>query len=112
MASQGRDDQGQFSEKLRDQDLLLAFDFASTEDDPYLTVKEVKATLSRHFDIDVTDEAVRVRLDKMVERDQVAKREFGPAVAYRALAAPALDEDAVAAVAERGQAARDEFVDL
>lgn len=93
MATQNRDDQGRFGSKIRDQDILKAFDFEATVDDPYLTVKEVRAALAEHWDIDVTDEAVRVRLERMIEDETIAKREFGPAVAYRALVGPRLHPD-------------------
>jgi hypothetical protein len=112
MATQGRDDDGQFSEKIRDQDILKAFDFEATADDPYLTVGEVRDALAAHWDIHVTDEAVRHRLNQMTEDDRVAKRQFGPGVAYRALVGPE-PSDEVKAVAEEARTAdRDEMTPL
>ncbi|WP_136718011.1 helix-turn-helix domain-containing protein [Halorientalis salina] len=93
MATQNRDDSGQFGEKMRNQDILKAFDFEASADDPYLTVSEVRAALTEHWDIDVTDEAVRTRLEQMIEEETVQRRDFGPGVAYRALVGPRLDSD-------------------
>lgn len=98
MATQGRDERGRFDEKVREQDILKAFDFEATVDDPYLTVKEVTAGLADHWGIDVTTEAVRARLDQMVETELVAKRAFGPAVAYKAQVGPRLSDETAAAV--------------
>ena len=98
MATQDRNDRGQFEGKMRDQDLLKAFDFEATAEDPYLTVSEVADALATHWDIDVTDEAVRTRLDGMCDDGTVTKREFGPGVAYRALVGPELADDVEAAL--------------
>lgn len=112
MATQGRDDHGRFSAKMRDQDLLKAFDFEATDEDPYLTAAEVTDALARHWEIDVTAEAVRERLETMREREFVDRREFGSAVAYRALVAPEPSEGAEMVSAERRTTDRDEFVAL
>lgn len=101
MATRNRDNQGRFSDKLRDQDILKAFDFEATVDDPYLTVKEVNEALAGHWDIDVTDEAVRVRLEHMIESEKVAKRQFGPGVAYKALVGPQLAPEVEERLEER-----------
>lgn len=93
MATQDRDEGGQFGEKMRDQDLLKAFDFETTDDDPFLTVREVAAALLDHWDVDVTDEAVRTRLERMCEAGTVEKRQFGPGVAYRTTVSPRLSDD-------------------
>jgi len=93
MATQDRDDKGRFDEKVREQDILKAFDFEATVDDPYLTATEVTAALARHWDIDVTSEAVRTRLEQMREDDLLARRQFGPSVAYRALVGPRLSDE-------------------
>jgi len=100
MATQDRDDSGRFGEKMRDQDILKAFDFEATVDDPYLTVKEVTNALGEHWGIDVTTEAVRTRLERMRDDDLVDKRQFGPSVAYCALMGPELSEEVKQAVAE------------
>ncbi|WP_246989639.1 helix-turn-helix domain-containing protein [Halorientalis marina] len=100
MATQDRDDNGQFEGKMRDQDILKAFDFEATAEDPYLTVSEVGDALATHWDIDVTDEAVRTRLEQMRDDDTIAKRRFGPGVAYRALVGPELSETTEAALEE------------
>ena len=93
MSAQDRDDTGQYTEKVRDQDILKVFDYDASPEDPYLTVQEVTDGLAEHFDIRVTAEAVRVRLNRMVDNDQMARRKFGPSVAYRALVAPELSEE-------------------
>jgi len=98
MATQDRNENGQFEGKMRDQDVLKAFDFEATADDPYLTVSEVVDALATHWDIDVTDEAVRTRLERMREDDLIAKRKFGPGVAYRALVGPRLADDVETAI--------------
>ena len=100
MASQDRGDDGQFGKKMRDQDILKAFDFEATAEDPYLTVSEVGDALATHWDIDVTDEAVRTQLEQMHDDDTIAKRRFGPGVAYRALVGPELSETTDAALEE------------
>lgn len=105
MATQNRDDEGRFSEKLRDQDILKAFDFEASADDPYLSVSEVTAALARHWDIEITEEAVRQRLEALCERDAVTKRRFGPGVAYKADVGPRLSES----VAEDVEAVKDEY---
>lgn len=112
MATQGRDDHGRFETKMRDQDVLNAFDYDATDEDPYLTVKEVTAALAEHFDIEVSDEAVRTRLEALRDDEMVAKRRFGAGVAYRALVAPQLADDVEAMSNERRRTAREEFVPL
>lgn len=112
MTTQNRDDRGQFSRKIHDQDILKAFDFEATADDPFLTVSEIAGALATHFDIDVSDEAVRVRLQEMSDAEDVARREFGPSVAYRALVGPELATDVAARSDERQETPRDEFVEL
>lgn len=97
---------------MRDQDILKAFDFETVPDDPYLTVKEVTQALATHWDIDVTDEAVRRRLEKMKEAGQVDKRSFGPSVAYRALVGPELSDEVKATVEAGRETDRDDFVPL
>lgn len=112
MVTRNRDDRGQFSRKVRDQDLLKVFDFEATDDDPFLTVSEVADALETHFGIDVSDEAVRVRLQQMLDSGDVDRRQFGPGVAYRALVGPALAPDVAARSDERQETPRDEFVEL
>jgi hypothetical protein len=109
MATQDRDDSGHFTEKVTEQDLLKAFDFETTVEDPYLTVSEVTDALAKHWEIDVTGEAVRARLEQMRETDQIAKRDFGSSVAYRALVAPKLSDEVLAAVEETRDLDRDEY---
>lgn len=112
MAARNRDDRGQFARKFRDQDLLKAFDFEATADDPFLTVSEITDALETHFGIEVGDEAVRLRLQELFDAGAVDRREFGPAVAYRALTGPALAVDVAARSDERQETSRDEFVEL
>lgn len=112
MATRNRDDRGQFSPKISDQDILKAFDFEATDDDPFLTVSEVAEALATHFGIDVADETVRVRLQAMLDAGDVDRREFGPGVAYRALVAPALASDVAARSDDRRETPRDEFTEL
>lgn len=103
-----RDDEGRFSEKLRDQEILKVFDYA---DDPMLAAKEVAHGLHAHFGIEATPEAIRRRLGSMEEDELVASKEFGArATGWHALVAPALAEDVAAEVEARRDADRDEFV--
>lgn len=74
MSNRLRDDSGRFTEKVTDQDLLTTFDFEATDEDPYLTVREVTDALATHWDINVTDEAVPNRLDAMVDAEQIVRR--------------------------------------
>lgn len=112
MVTRNRDDRGQFSPKVSDQDILKAFDFEATIEDPFLTAGEVADALASHFEIDVTDETVRVRLQEMLDAGAVDRREFGPGVAYRALVGPELADEVIERSEERRETPRDEFVDL
>jgi hypothetical protein len=113
MTTQDRDeDSGRYSEKMRDQDLLKAFDYEATVDDPHLTVREITDALAEHFDIDVTTEAVRARLERMCDGETVAKRDFGGAVAYRALVGPELSDEVKEELAEREETPTDEYIEL
>lgn len=112
MATRNRDDRGQFSRKVQDQDILKTFDFEATDDDPFLTVSEVADALATHFGVDVTNETVRVRLEAMHDSGSVDRRQFGPGVAYRALVGPELAADVAARSDERRETPRDEFVEL
>lgn len=98
MATQGRDDRGRFTQAVRDQDILKAFDYDATDEDPYLTARDVTESLAEHWEIRVTAEAVRSRLEQLTDEGLVYRREFGPSVAYRALVAPRLAEDVAADV--------------
>lgn len=91
MPRQDRDDKGRFEVKATEQDFLKVFDAYTTDVDPYLTVTEVKRGLLQDFDVDLTNEAVRARLETMRDDGTVVKRDFGNAVAYRATVAPELD---------------------
>lgn len=102
MSNHVRDDGGRFAEKVTDQAILKVFDYETTVDEPYLTAGGVRDSLDEHFDVDVTTEAVRVRLGAMVDEGDVAKRRFGGGVAYRALASPRLSEAVRADLEEIG----------
>lgn len=105
-----RDDEGRFSEKVRDQELLKVFEYA---DDPMLAAKEVADGLHTHFGVEATSEAVRRRLTDMEEEGLVASKDFGArATGWHAVVAPALDEDVAATVETRRDTDRDEFVAL
>jgi hypothetical protein len=100
MAPQDRNDSGSPGEEIRDQDLLKAFDFEATAEDPYLTVSKVADALATHWDIEVTNEAVRIRLEQMRDDDTISKREFGSGVAYCALVGPELADDIATSIQE------------
>lgn len=100
MSNQSRGGNGQFEPKVHNQEILKAFDF---EDDAMLTVTEVTDALSVHFGVDVSTEAVRLRLNEMVEDGLVERKEFGAnAVGYQATVAPRLSEEVATAVEEIG----------
>ena len=112
MATRKRDDRGRFTRTVSDQDFLKVFDFEATDDDPYLTVSEIADALTTHFYLDVSDEAVRVRLEAMLDAGAVDRRKFGPSVAYRALIGPELAPEVAARSDDRQETPRDEFVAL
>ncbi|MFB6359812.1 MAG: helix-turn-helix domain-containing protein [Halobacteriales archaeon] len=112
MTAQDRDDQGRFTQKVLDQDILKAFDFEATAGDPFITVSEISEALSSRFDIEVSDEAVRERAEEMTEGGSLARREFGPSVAYRALVGPELAADIGGQSDAHQETQRDEFVEL
>jgi len=99
---QPRDADGNFEEKVSDQDVLIAFD---TADEPVLTAAE----LAEQFP--VSAEAVRQRLERLREEGKVGKKTTGArAVAWWAEVAPELDPAVAAEVDDRRET--DEFVPL
>jgi hypothetical protein len=90
---------GRLGEKASDQDVPGAFDFGTSDDDPYPTVTGVRDALGEHRDVDVTDEAVRARLERMGNDGSLEKHRSGPGVAYRATVALRLSDGARAAAA-------------
>ena len=86
--SQGRDDTGQFTQSVTEQEILKVFDY---EDDPVLTATEVAEGL-RRFGVQITPEGVRNRLEEMDENDLVSRKKVGArAVGWWAEVAPELD---------------------
>lgn len=105
MSNRARDDNGEYTGKLTEQDLLKAFDYEATAEEPMLTVGELVAALRAHFDVDVSGQTVRRRLRAMEDDGQVASKQFGAsAVGWTALVGPRLAEDVRADV----EAARQE----
>lgn len=81
MSEQQRDESGEFTEKVSDQDVLKVFDFA---DEPVLTASEVAAQLP------ITREAAGRRLNQMREDGLVDRKQTGArAIAWWATVAPA-----------------------
>jgi len=86
MSGQQRDESGEFTEKVTDQDVLKVFDYA---DEPVLTASEVASELP------ITREAVGRRLNRMREKGLVDRKETGArAVAWWAEVAPRLSDEA------------------
>jgi len=86
--SQGRDDTGQFTQSVTNQEILKVFDY---EDDPVLTATEVAEGL-RRFGVRITPEGVRNRLEEMNKNDLVSRKKLGAkAVGWWAEVAPELD---------------------
>lgn len=100
MGSSDRNNRRQNEGAIRDQDILKAFDFEATAEDPYLTVSKVADALATHWDIEVANEAVRIRLEQMRDSDTISKREFDSGVAYRALVGPELADDIATSIQE------------
>jgi pterin-4a-carbinolamine dehydratase len=100
MGTSDRNNRRQNDGEIRDQDLLKAFDFETTAEDPYLTVSEVADALATHWDIEVANEPVRIRLEQMRDGDTISKRDFGSGVAYRSLVGPELAEDIETSIKE------------
>lgn len=86
MSEQQRDESGEFTEKVTDQDVLKVFDAA---DAPVLTASEVAAELP------ITREAAGRRLNRMREDGLVDRKQTGArAVAWWATVAPRLSPEA------------------
>ena len=96
--SQGRDDTGQFTKSVTDQEVLKVFDY---EDDPVLTAREVAEGL-RRFGVQITPEGVRNRLEEMDGNGLVSRKKLGAkAVGWWAEVAPELDATTVETVDSR-----------
>jgi len=68
MSEKARDDTGQYSSKVTDQDILKVFDYQTSAEEPMLKASEIVNGLSEHFDIHVSGETVRRRLQKRCKR--------------------------------------------
>jgi hypothetical protein len=113
MSENARDTGGRFSKKLTEQDLLKVFDYETNNEEPMLTASEIVTGLHEHFDIDVSGETVRRRLESMEEEGTVSSKRFGArAVGWTALVAPRLDPDVAAEADELADADRDEYTAL
>lgn len=111
--AQSRDERGRFSEKVSEQDLLVAFDFVAESPDDWVTIGEVTEALAEHRDVSVSRETVRQRLQQMCEDGTVSRKQFGSsAVGWAAAVAPQLDADVAADSDERREATDDEYVAL
>lgn len=81
--TQPRDDSGEFTERVTEQDILKVFDRSR---DPFLSTSEIAAELP------IGTDAVRKRLDGMAEAGLVDRKKIGArAVGWWALVAPQLD---------------------
>jgi hypothetical protein len=108
-----RDTDGRFSRKLTEQDLLKVFDYETDAEEPMLTASEIVTALREHFDINVSDETVRRRLESMEAEGMVSSKRFGArAVGWAALVAPRIDPDVAADADELADADRDEYTAL
>jgi len=98
LMSQGRDDTGQFTKSVTDQEVLKVFDY---EDDPVLTAREVAEGL-RRFGVQITPEGVRNRLEEMDGNGLVSRKKLGAkAVGWWAEVAPELDSTTAETVDSR-----------
>lgn len=90
MSEQQRDDSGQFSEKVSDNDVLKAFDRAPA---PVMTASELADELP------MTREAISRRLGRMREAGLVDRKKTGArSVAWWAERAPRISEESAARV--------------
>lgn len=103
MSEQQRNEEGHFTGKVTDQDILKVFDFA---DEPVLTASEVAAELP------ITREAAGRRLNQMRENGLVDRKKTGArSIAWWATVAPALSEETLRAVEQsEGELERGETV--
>lgn len=82
---QPRGEDGEFGEKVTEQDILLVFD---NTDEPFLTAGEIEDELP------VSRQAVNYRLKKMHEKDLVGKKKTGArSVGWWSKVAPRLADD-------------------
>jgi len=94
MAGRVHDDSGDYKTKLTEQDVLKAFDYETSPEEPMLKVSEINSALEDHFEIDVSGETVRRRLSEMEEDGLVASKQFGArAVGWTALVGPRLSDE-------------------
>jgi hypothetical protein len=112
MGNRARNDSGEYTDKLTEQDVLKALDYEITAKEPMLTVGEIRDALDKHFDIEVSSETVRRRLGEMNEQDLVASKTFGAAAkGWTALAGPQLADDVLADIeATEGELERGETI--
>lgn len=94
MSGKVRDESGQYSAKVTEQDLLKVFDYQCSAAEPMLKSSEVVAGLEEHFNISVSGETVRRRLTSMEADGLVASKTFGArATGWTALVGPRLSEE-------------------
>jgi len=111
MSNRARNDSGKYTDKLTEQDVLKAFDYETTPEEPMLTATEITDALAEHFDIEVSSQTVRRWLGEMESDGKVVSKKFGAsAVGWTALVGPRLADD-VAAEADR-RLEEEEFVSL
>ncbi|MDS0280012.1 helix-turn-helix domain-containing protein [Halomicroarcula sp. S1AR25-4] len=107
MSNKVHDDDGTFGSKLTEQDILKAFDYETSPDEPMLTAGEITDALAEHFDIAVSSETVRRRLGEMESDGIVASKTFGArAKGWTALVGPRLADEIAAEsdrIAEEGE---------
>jgi len=100
--------------ELTEQDVLKAFDYETTVEEPMLTVVEIADALAKHFDIEVGNEVIRCRLRAMESDELVASEGTEDStVEWTALVAPRLSDEVLAdAEAAEGEFERGETVSL
>jgi hypothetical protein len=101
MSDRARGEGGRYTSKLTEQDVLKAFDYETSADEPMLTVTEIADAVREHFGVDVSGETVRRTLHEMEADGTVASKEFGArAVGWTALVGPRLSASAQETVEE------------
>jgi len=112
MSNRTRNDSGKYTDKLTEQDVLKAFDYETTPEEPMLTATDITDALAEHFDIEVSSQTVRRRLGEMEDVGIAASKKFGAsAVGWTALVAPELSDSVKADIkATEGELERGETV--
>lgn len=89
-------------DELTRQDMLVVFDFDATDEEPYLSVRELQSGLLEHRDVAADRETIRGLLSEMKFDDRAAVcRKRGDEWVWRATVAPRLNSEFAAELDRR-----------